>query len=37
MLNHADQIKLVSFDIFDTTLIRKCGIPNNIRLLGEDS
>lgn len=30
MLNHANQIKLVSFDIFDTTLIRKCGIPNNV-------
>ena len=23
-------MKLVSFDIFDTTLIRKCGIPNNV-------
>ena len=30
MLNSVNQIKLVSFDIFDTTLIRKCGIPNNV-------
>ena len=30
MLNSVNQIKLVSFDLFDTTLIRKCGIPNNV-------
>ena len=30
MLNNVNQIKLVSFDIFDTTLIRKCGFPNNV-------
>ena len=23
-------MKLASFDIFDTTLIRKCGVPENI-------
>lgn len=23
-------MKLVSFDIFDTTLVRKCGAPENI-------
>lgn len=30
MLNNDNQMKLVSFDIFDTTLIRKCGNPNNV-------
>ena len=30
MENKTNPLKLVSFDIFDTTLIRKCGVPNNI-------
>ena len=30
MRSNSNPIKLVSFDIFDTTLIRKCGNPNNI-------
>lgn len=28
-----NNIKLVSFDIFDTVLIRRCGKPDNIFLL----